>query len=150
MHHQHSHHKETWTRGKRLPHLIKRHLWLNLPPPQLLRCSWLHCRLSRYLRHHQLSHWDQGAHTPSSTLTIPTPEQQPPSYTRRRSPLSRQSSMGSRTTWPSSWRVCAIELGGSTGTDSSPCRSRMAPRRTCSPTTGRFLWTTQGHTRLPT
>ena len=102
VHHQHSHRKETWTRGKRLLNLHRRHPRLNLALPQLLRCSRLHRRLSRYLRHHQLSHWDQGAHTPSSTLTIPISALRPLSYTTRRSPLSRSRSMGRRTTWQSS------------------------------------------------
>ena len=63
---QHYHHKETWTKGKRL--LSKRLPRPNLPPPRLLQCSRLHCRLYRQPlqpRHHQLLPWDEGAHMPS-------------------------------------------------------------------------------------
>ena len=62
VHHQHSHRKETWTRGKRL--LNKRLLRLHLTQPRLLWCSRLHRRHYRDQRHLQLLLWDLGAHTP--------------------------------------------------------------------------------------
>ena len=56
---------------------------------------WLHRRHLWPHRLLQLSPWDRGAHTPSSTLMTPIPAQWPPSYTTKPSLLSRPSSMES-------------------------------------------------------
>ena len=103
-------------------------------PPllQRLQYSQHHRHPSPFLRLRPPSPWDRDNHTPSSTSTIPTPVQPPPSYTTKRLLPSRPSSMEKWTTWQSSWPAYATGHGASTGTGSSPCLLMTAQQGACS------------------